>query len=81
MASRDDLEAWLEAALRANGGRAKIPEVCKLIWEDHKDDLLSSGDLLYTWQYDVRWAANRLRRRKIMKAAEVSPNGVWELVN
>lgn len=56
-----------------------IPQICKRIWEAHETDLRASGDLFYTWQYDVRWAANRLRRTKVMKANEVSPKGMWEL--
>lgn len=79
MATKQDLQDWVVEALRTNGGRATLVEVAKHIWKSHERDLRSSGDLFYTWQYDMRWAANGLRRRNIMKAAEVSPNGVWEL--
>jgi len=33
----------------------------------------------FTWQYDIRWAANLLRRSGLMKPAESSPHGLWEL--
>lgn len=79
MATRDDLEAWLVDAFRALGGRGRIVDLCKHIWENHEEELRNSGELFYTWQYDVRWAANRLRRKKVMKAQEVSPKGLWEL--
>jgi len=37
------------------------------------------GDLFYTWQYDMRWAATKLRRDGKLKAATRSPKGTWEL--
>jgi hypothetical protein len=79
VASREDLEDWLKSALEDNGGRARVPEVCRIVWGKHETDLRSSGDLFYTSQYDIRWAANRLRRKKIMKSGQISPAGVWEL--
>ncbi len=79
MAIKDDLKPWLVEALRALGGRGKIVEICKAVWKEHQAELQDSGNLFYTWQYDIRWAANGLRREHIMKAAEVSPKGIWEL--
>ncbi|MFB3916805.1 MAG: hypothetical protein ACE14M_08750 [Terriglobales bacterium] len=79
MATREDLEHWLTEALAASGGSASIVEVCKYIWANHEADLKDYGDLFYTWQYDVRWAANRLRRKKVMRSVEQSPPHVWEL--
>jgi hypothetical protein len=66
-------------ALTALGGRGRIAEICKYIWEAHEAELRNSGDLFYTWQYDVRWAANRLRASGKMKPAILSPSGIWEL--
>ncbi len=80
MASRQELEEWLVDALNAIGGRGSPVRVCKEIWEQHHGDLQQSGNLLYTWQYDVRWAANQLRHRHIMKSVEQSARSVWELV-
>ena len=79
MPNKLDLVPWLEDALRALGGRGTIAQICKKIWESHEADLRASGDLFFTWQYDVRWAANELRRKKVMKANEISPKGLWEL--
>jgi len=56
-------------------------DVCKHIWEQHETDLRSSGDLFYIWQYVIRWSANRLRRKKIMRSVEESPAHVWELAS
>lgn len=79
MAKREDLSDWLVRALEANGGSATIVEVCKYVWENYEDELRKSGDLFYTWQYDIRWAATQLRKQGIMRAAIASPKGIWEL--
>ena len=79
MAEKTDLDTWVSEALRDSGGGARLVNVAKHIWKHHESDLRQSGELFYTWQYDMRWAANVLRRRGVMKAAEVSPHGIWEL--
>ena len=53
--------------------------VCKYVWEKYRVELEASGDLFYTWQYDIRWAAQALRDSKVMHADELSPRGVWRL--
>jgi hypothetical protein len=73
------LTEWLLDALNANGGRARIAKICKYIWDNHETELRDAGDLFYTWQYDVRWAADKLRRNGKMKPAYASPQVVWEL--
>ena len=79
MASREDLDTWVIEALRANNGSASIVEVCEFVWENHQDELRRSGDLFFTWQYDIRWAAYRLRKDGIMRHADSSPKGIWGL--
>ena len=79
MSSREDLDTWLVEALRANNGSASIVEVCTFVWENHQDELRRSGDLFFTWQYDIRWAAYRLRKDGIMRRAHLSPKGIWGL--
>jgi hypothetical protein len=79
MASKEDLVTWVEDAIRANGGSARLLDVATHIWAYHESELRASGDLFYKWQYDMRWAANKLRRSGMMKSTDVSPNGVWEL--
>jgi hypothetical protein len=78
-ATKADLPAWLEDVLRAKGGSAAIVTICREIWQRYEPELRFSGDLFYTWQYDVRWAAHKLREAGIMKPDEESPTGVWEL--
>lgn len=62
MATRDDLTEWVEEALRSLGGEGFPIDVAKEVWRLHEDDLRESGDLFYTWQYDLRWAATKLRQ-------------------
>lgn len=73
------LRGWICEALESMGGSGSIVEVCRHIWMNHEDDLWDAGDLFYTWQYDVRWAATDLRGRGIMRADDDSPRGIWEL--
>ncbi len=79
MATKHDLTDWVVDALKHLGGRGTIVDVARHIWTHHESDLRASGDLFFRWQYDMRWSANELRRRNVMKAAEVSPIGIWEL--
>lgn len=80
MATRSDLQGWVASALEKLGGRGTVAEVAKELWHSHEEELRISGNLLYTWQYDMRWAAMQLRKRGVMNAAANSPSGVWELV-
>jgi hypothetical protein len=77
--TKEGLRDWVFRALTDNGGRATLVEVCREIWKTHENDLRDSGDLFYTWQYDVRWAATELRKTGIMRESHDSPRGVWEL--
>jgi hypothetical protein len=77
--NKTDLDNEIVGALGKLGGGATIVDICKEIWTDRAADLQTSGDLFFTWQYDVRWAANRLRRSGVLRPAEESPRGVWEL--
>ncbi len=48
-------------ALKALGGSGSVVDVCREVWKRHEDVLRDSGDLFFTWQYDIRWAAQKLR--------------------
>ena len=80
MAYREELRDWLIEALKANKGSASIVEVCKYVWDNYENQLRRSGDLFFTWQYDIRWAATQLRKEGIMRAVSSSSKGIWELV-
>jgi hypothetical protein len=77
--TKDDLPALVAEALRATGGGASITSVSRFVWDHYESDLRLSGDLFYTWQYDLRWAAHRLRVNGTMCPAKASPTGIWEL--
>jgi hypothetical protein len=81
MATRSDLQDWVATALERLGGRGSVADVARELWSSHEDELRASGNLLYTWQYDMRWAAMQLRKRRVMIAAANSPSGVWELAS
>ena len=74
-----DLVDWLYESLKKLEGSASITDVCKQIWMDHEQDLKKSGDLFYTWRYDIRWAAFELRKKGLMKSSNISSKGIWEL--
>lgn len=60
-------------------GRGTVVQVCKLVWELHREDLEKSGDLFYTWQYDIRWAAQNLRDAGVLVKLDGDRTGVWTL--
>lgn len=76
---REDLPHILHESITELGGAADIVTVCKHVWDNYRVELEKSGDLFYTWQYDIRWAATELRKNGIMRPAESSARGVWEL--
>ena len=79
MATKQDLQEWLVSALKALNGRGTIVDVCKQVWMSHEAELQRSGDLFYTWQYDIRWAATQMRVAGTMRPHDESAKGVWEL--
>ena len=79
MANREVLQKWVIDALRANGGTASIVQAAKYLWANHEQELRASGDMFYTWQYDMRWACTKLRERKVVQPAEDSARGEWKL--
>jgi hypothetical protein len=79
VAKKDDLEAWVVEALGSNSGSCTVLEVAKYIWNNHEEELRKQGDIFYTWQYDMRWAAKYLRDQGVIKPATSSDRGVWEL--
>lgn len=77
MVGKSVLEPWVYNSLKVRGGRARITEVAQDIWDNHEDELRRSGDLFYTWQYDMRWAAQRLQDRGQLR--KIGTTGIWEL--
>jgi hypothetical protein len=76
---REIVKTWGEDAIRELGGSAPILEICKKVWHRHEHEIRQIGDLLYEWQYELRWAGDILRREGVIRPADSSPRGVWEL--
>jgi hypothetical protein len=79
MATREDMKTWVIVALKSLGGKGWPKDVAKHIWDNHEGDLKKSGSLLYTWQYDVRWAAQSLRDTGILKPVHGRRDLPWEI--
>lgn len=79
MSNKQVLQAWVVDALQELGGSGSVVEVSKCIWERHHDDLEQSGDLFYTWQYDLRWAAQNLRDTCVLVRLDGDRTGRWTL--
>jgi len=79
MVDRSSLRGWVLAALRELGGEGKIVQVCKIVWRDHREELEGSGDLFYTWQYDIRWAAQHLRDNGYLVPVQRRRDAPWVL--
>lgn len=73
------LKDWVVEALRQLGGTGSIVQVCQRVWQVHEADLRASGDLFYTWQYDIRWAAQHLRNSGRLRPVNGDRRSAWEL--
>jgi len=78
--TKKDLKTFIVNALKAKNNKAKLIDICKFIWANYETELRNSGDLFFTWQYDVRWAATQLRKEGILKPVEEQQNGFWEII-
>lgn len=79
MATREDMKDWVLLALKSRGGYGWPKDVAKYIWENYEVELRKSGNLLYTWQYDVRWAAQSLRNIGTLKPVHRRRDLPWEI--
>ncbi len=78
MAVKRDLRDWIMQALSDLGGQGSVVDVCRHVWEHHEAELRASGDLFFTWQYDVRWAAQSLRDEGLLWPSNRG-RGPWAL--
>ncbi|WP_156409810.1 hypothetical protein [Nocardioides sp. Soil796] len=70
------LGSWIVEALGVSGRSASPLAVAKLVWARHEQDLRSAGDLLFTWQLDLRsTAAEMLADGRL----SVEESGDWTL--
>ena len=79
MVTRESMKQWIVECLRERGGSAWPREVSKYVWDSYEAELRDSGDMLYTWQYDIRWAAQQLRNEGTLKPVNRRRDLPWEL--
>jgi len=77
---REELVGIVSRAVAANGGEATIVQVAEYIWKNHEAELKASGDLFYTWQYEMRWAAQSLRNQGKLELGRKSGKNTWRKV-
>ncbi|MGF3052870.1 hypothetical protein ACQUSY_02710 [Microbacterium sp. YY-03] len=79
MAERLDLQLWVLEGLRALNGSADIVAVSRWVWKNREAELRDSGDLFYTRQYDLRWAAQYLRNTGLLEPVGGDRRAPWTL--
>lgn len=79
MVDEKDLKNFIIESLKEFGGKRHYIAICKWVWKNHQKRLKNSGDLFFTWQYDIRRAATDLRKEGILKQVDNYQKGVWEL--
>ena len=79
MATKQSLKTWIVEALEEAGGTSHHVRIAEHIWCHHKDELEQSGDLFYTWQYDLRWAGQNLRKEGVLAKIDGQGDGTWSL--
>jgi hypothetical protein len=56
--NRNTMTVWVIEALQELGGSDKLINILKKVWEKHGEEITASGDMFYTWQYEIRWAGD-----------------------
>ena len=79
MLTRLELADYVYDALKSQGGKASILQISKHVWKNHRTEIENSGDMFFTWQYDMRWAGQHLRDSGKLMPADKNPRGVWEI--
>jgi hypothetical protein len=77
--AREMMTEWVVEALQHLGGSGTILNIARRIWERHEADIRAAGDLLYEWQYELRWAGDILRKDGVLRPTGDVPRGIWEL--
>jgi hypothetical protein len=81
MLTKQDLPRLVTESLRRLGGDGTVVGVCKDVWQAHELDLRASGDLFFTWQYDIRWAAQKLRDEGTLQPTKRGAGSLWSLAS
>lgn len=76
---RERMQLWVREALGELGGEGTIVEVAKTLWAARENDLREAGDAFYLWQYDMRWAAQKLRGKGMLGLRKDGARSIWTL--
>jgi len=76
---KHDFKAWVAEALRGANGSATLAQLNKAVWLRHGSSFVVDDELLYSWQYETKRAAEQLRKEGAVLPANESPRGVWTL--
>lgn len=80
MPDKTMLRPWILEALEQLGGEGSVVDVCRVVWQRHEHELRAQGDLFFTWQYDIRWAAQQLRDEgRLQRATGSRRRDPWQL--
>jgi len=79
MATKHDLRTWIVDALKETGAPMHHVRIAEHVWRHHEEELRQSGDLFFTWQYDLRWAAQTLRKEGVLAPIAGQGDGMWTL--
>ena len=76
--TRSDFKELVTDALLVLGRSARLAAVAEHIWKNHEPQLKASGKILYTWQYDMRWASQALSDQGLLVKEKTSKR--WTLI-
>ena len=76
---REALQRWVLEAVSAIGGSGGVNDVARAIWERREHELRRSEGF-YSWQYDMRWAAQKLREKKLLGVRKEGSKSIWYVI-
>ncbi len=76
-----EMEIILIENLKKLGGKSHFVPICRLVWGNHENWIRRSENMLFIWQYELGWAATRLRKKGIMLPDSGLKDGTWELAH
>ena len=79
MKNNTPMENMLIDALKHFKGPTLILDVSKYIWNKYEDDIRKSDEMLYKWQYKLRWAATMLHQKGTITMDKKGTYGLWAI--
>ena len=73
------IEKMLIDALQYFGKPTLITDVNRYIWNKYENDIRMSDEMLYKWQYQLRWAFTNLKKDGVCDFNKQGQNSLWLL--